>query len=57
MVIKQDPNSKDAFDQCGRVIRDPLTNMLSPGNFIILANNSINVIYEVMEIIQIWIRF
>jgi len=49
------PNSTDAFDQCGRVIRDPLTNMLSPGNFIILANNSINVIYEVMEIIQIWI--
>ena len=52
---KNDPLIKDRFDQAGRVIRDPLTNMLSPGNFIILANNSINVIYEVMEIIQIWI--
>jgi hypothetical protein len=52
---KNDPLIKDRFDQAGRVIRDPLTNMLSPGNFIILANNSINLIYEVMEIIQIWI--
>ncbi len=52
---KRNASFKDAFDQAGRVIKDPLTGMLSPGNFIILANNSINLIYEFMEIIQIWI--
>lgn len=52
---KRNASSKDAFDQAGRVIKDPLTDMQSPANFIILANNSVNLIYEIIEVIQIWL--
>lgn len=52
---KRNASFKDAFDQAGRVIKDPLTDMMSPANFIILANNSVNLVYEFMELIQIWL--
>jgi len=52
---KQNTTFKDRFDLANRVIKDPLTGMSSPGNFIILANNSVNLIYEIMELIQVWL--
>ncbi len=52
---KEDGDTKQRFNLADRYIKDPLTDMSSPGNFVVLANNSINFIYEFMEIIQIWL--
>ena len=52
---KEDGDTKQRFNLADRYIKDPLTNMSSPGNFVVLANNSINFLYEFIEIIQIWL--
>ena len=52
---KTDPKTKERFDHADRVIKDPLTGMSSPGNFIILANNSVSLMYEFIELIQVWL--
>ncbi len=54
-IHSNDMKTKIRFNKAGRPIKDPLTGMDSPGNFITLANLSIYAIYQYIEIIQIWI--
>lgn len=52
---KKNPKARDGFEFAQRVIKDPITGMDAPGNFIVIANNVINLYYQIIEIIQIWI--
>jgi hypothetical protein len=47
--------AKTLFQEANRYIKDPLTQMSSPTNYIILANSSSIILYELMEICQVWL--
>jgi hypothetical protein len=48
-------DSKTLFEFADRYIKDPLTQMSSPTNYIVLANSSNIILYELMEIFQVWL--
>lgn len=54
-IHNNDMKYKIRFNKAGREIKDPLSGMSSPGNFITLANLSIYAIYQYIELIQIWL--
>ena len=43
------------FKKAGRKVYDPLTDIEIPSNYIMLANLSIGCVYEIIELMQIWI--
>ena len=43
------------FKKAGRKVYDPLTDIEIPSNYIMLANLSMSCIYEIIELMQIWI--
>jgi hypothetical protein len=47
--------AKTLFEEANRYIKDPLTQMSSPTNYVILANSSNIILYELMEIFQVWL--
>jgi hypothetical protein len=47
--------AKTLFQEANRYIKDPLTQMSSPTNYIVLANCSSIILYELMEIFQVWL--
>ena len=50
-----DNNALKLFNEAGRTIIDPLTEMEHPSNYILLAGLTINCVYEFIELMQIWI--
>ena len=43
------------FDKAERSISEPFTKIPHPGNYIMLANLSMSCVYEIIELMQIWI--
>ena len=43
------------FKKAGRKVYDPLTDIEIPSNYIMLANLSMGCVYEIIELMQIWI--
>ena len=43
------------FEQADRKITEPFTKIPHPGNYIMLANLSMSCVYEIIELMQIWI--
>ena len=43
------------FSRAGRKVYDPLTDIEIPSNYIMLANLSMGCVYEIIELMQIWI--
>ena len=43
------------FNKAGRDVADPLTKITLPTNYIMLSNFSISCVYEIIELMQIWI--
>ena len=46
---------KRKFKKAGRKVYDPLTEIEIPSNYIMLANLCISCVYEIIELMQIWI--
>ena len=43
------------FYKAGRAVADPLTKITLPTNYIMLSNFSISCVYEIIELMQIWV--
>ena len=43
------------FKKAGRKVYDPLTEIETPSNYIMLANLCISCVYEIIELMQIWV--
>ena len=52
---RQDGDAREKFDLADRKISDPFTKIEHPGNYIMLVNLSISCVYEIIELMQIWI--
>lgn len=52
---RQDGDAREKFAWADRKISDPFTKIEYPSNYIMLVNLSISCIYEIIELMQIWI--
>ena len=54
-IHRQDGDAREKFDLADRKISDPFTKIEHPGNYIMLVNLSISCVYEIIELLQIWV--
>ena len=54
-IHRQDGDAREKFDLAGRKISDPFTKIEYPGNYIMLVNLSMSCVYEIIELLQIWV--
>ena len=54
-IHRQDGDAREKFDLAGRKISDPFTKIENPSNYIMLVNLSMSCVYEIIELMQIWI--
>ena len=51
----EDAVAKTRFEVAERSISEPFTKISHPGNYIMVANLSMSCVYEIIELMQIWI--